>query len=196
MDSRERLLSQLPPHSKEKITAAQNAAGRFASSLGDKKSHISSTSLDYERLGFRVIWVLHDKHFNKKMLSRAEAFLRKKTCYYSNLDANGKGEIYDQFERLSHRWRRYKSKPFPIDLSHPSLMSLSLKEAPPYIEQRTRGWSLYHRGDIVDLFLSGKLSSSLLEKRRDAQTKPSLKQRYRSWLYILLEMSAGEKYRK
>lgn len=143
---------------------------------------------DYERLGFRVVWVLHDKQFNKKILSRSEAFLRKKTCYFSDMDKEGKGTIYDQFEQLTHRWRRFKSKPLRIDLSHPSLMSLSLKGAPPSIQARANSWALYHHGDLVDLFLGGGLNWASLGKTRSKGAQPNLKQRYRSLLYILLEI--------
>ena len=99
----------------------------------------------------------------------------------------GKGMIYDQFEQLARSFRSHKSKPLPIDLSHPSLMSLSLKEAPNMIRAREGNWTLYHRGDLVDLFLSGELSL-LQTKKKSSKKRLAIGKRYRSLLYILLEV--------
>jgi competence protein CoiA len=50
---------------------------------------------DYQRQGYSVIWILHDKQFNKPSLSAAEHHLRKTPCYYTNCDKTGKGLVYD-----------------------------------------------------------------------------------------------------
>jgi competence protein CoiA len=156
------------------------------SSISEKEA--KKRCSDYERLGFRIVWVLHEKQFNKKILSRAEAFLRKKTCYYSNMNQAGKGIIYDQFELVNHRLRRFKSKPLRVNLSHPSLMSLSLKDAPHSIKARAKSWPLYHEGDLVDHFLDGGLAWTSVEKSPQKGPRLTLKQRYRALLYILLEI--------
>jgi competence protein CoiA len=82
---------------------------------------------DYGSYGYRVIWILHQKEFNKKWLSLSERYLRTHgTSYFTNITAGGQGGIYDQTETLKGLSRIYRSPPFPIDIC-----ALSPKRKPP-----------------------------------------------------------------
>jgi len=74
-------------------------------------SHMSVQELqernhDWQSIGFEVIWILHDMRYNKKMLHPIEETLQGKTFYYTNIDANGFGSVYDQYELCEGRYRR------------------------------------------------------------------------------------------
>jgi competence protein CoiA len=67
--------------------------------------------LDYNLAGYEVVWILHDKQFNKKNLSAAEHFLRNIPCYFTNIDKTGFGIVYDQFEVIKNYKRMFKGPP-------------------------------------------------------------------------------------
>lgn len=52
---------------------------------------------DYDSLGYKVVWILHDKKFNKKKLAPVEIFLQNQLLFYTNIDVKGRGVIYDQY---------------------------------------------------------------------------------------------------
>jgi competence protein CoiA len=99
---------------------------------------IESRERDYTSLGLQVVWVLHDKVFNKKMISPAEKRLRDGICYYSN-----EKMIYDQLEILKRRKRIYRSIPHPIDIKTPLINDQSGKRSP-----------IHFKGDLLDKFSS------------------------------------------
>ncbi len=76
---------------------------------------------DYEQLGVDVVWILHQKCFNRRTLSAAEQYLRSRNAYYTNIFTNGTGAIYDQHEVLDGHLRLYKSTPYVIDITKPKL---------------------------------------------------------------------------
>jgi competence protein CoiA len=61
------------------------------------KEEIVQRNRDYENLGYTVIWVLHEKRFNKSHLQASRQYLQNHLHYYTNIDSDGKGIIYDQF---------------------------------------------------------------------------------------------------
>jgi competence CoiA-like predicted nuclease len=75
---------------------------------------------DFEKLNLNIIWILHQKTFNKKYMSRAEMFLLgHKRVFYSNISQAGEGIIFDQEEALYFNKRLYKSPPNEIFLHLP-----------------------------------------------------------------------------
>lgn len=111
---------------------------------------------DYHRMGWRVIWILHDKRYNQIRLSTAEIALRHSPHFFSNMDPSGKGIIYDQFDICNHGIRRALLPPLPISLQPPFEM-LSLNKASSYplalLHQRVLHWSISLRGDLISIFL-------------------------------------------
>ncbi len=73
---------------------------------------------DLEKLGLTVIWILHQKTFNKKHLSPSELyFVKQRRSYYTNLSQAGEGWVFDQEEAISDFKRLAKSPPRELDLS-------------------------------------------------------------------------------
>lgn len=107
---------------------------------------------DYLGQGYQVVWLLHDKLFNRKMVRPVEAFLRKHPTYYVQIQRGGRISFYDQFEVIAHGRRLKKGKKLAIDLKKP----LFLKEkewgpfCPKQIQDRATPNALYFLGDRLD----------------------------------------------
>jgi competence protein CoiA len=69
---------------------------------------------DYGKMGYTVVWLLHDSRFNRKQLTPAELYLRQGPSYF----VNGT-KIYDQVEVIRDGRRVFKGPPIPIDLTLP-----------------------------------------------------------------------------
>lgn len=102
-------------------------------------------SQDYQSLGYQVIWILHDKKYNRRSVSLAEQYLRATTTtYFSNMDGAGRGKIYDQFELIANHRRRKKSLPLIVNLQ--KFLS---------IPKESHHWTLFHEGDSLDIKRKG-----------------------------------------
>lgn len=72
------------------------------------REEAQSRTLDYQKEGYTVLWILHDRQFNKKTLSASESYLRTTPCYFTNINKLGQGVVYDQFEVLKKSRRVFK----------------------------------------------------------------------------------------
>jgi len=128
---------------------------------------------DYTSLGLTLIWILHDHTFSKP--SPTEQYLRTQTTYYTNMDKDGDGLIYD-------RLAPYGKRPVNLCIQKP----LPNHTWPKSLQLRSQTWSLYHQGDYFDLALQNKLP---LDTK-----KPSLghrlKEGYLALLHSLLKKSS------
>ncbi len=107
---------------------------------------------DYTQLGFSVVWILHQKTFNKKYVTKSEYFLRKNTCYYTNFTLTGRGYVYDQLEHFNKNIRIIKSSPLQVDISKPFRKKTQLT---------FKGDKFHQKPDILSLFENKKLSTNL-----------------------------------
>jgi hypothetical protein len=77
-------------------------------------------SKDFEDLNIHLVWILHQKTFNKIHMSPSEEYLVKnKTVFYTNISQNGEGIIFDQEHALCFDQRVVKSPPVEIDIASP-----------------------------------------------------------------------------
>lgn len=95
----------------------------------------AARSSDYQRAGYQVVWILHEKKFNGPSVSSAERFLRwNYPTYYTN------GAIfYDQMEVIEGSRRRFQGVPLPIQVMNPYT---------PFLKIPGRHWSLQFVGDL------------------------------------------------
>ncbi len=111
---------------------------------------------DYQTAGYHVIWILHDKQFNKATLSAAESHLRTTPCYFTNIDKTGNGIIYDQFEVIKGIRRLFKGPPLKITptkiLSMPSIAAPDIA-LPHLLLDRLANWKCYAAGDLLHRIL-------------------------------------------
>lgn len=80
------------------------------------EEEVQKRTADYNSLGFNVIWILHEKEFNKYRLTAAEQYLAQKFLYYTNMDDEGKGVIYDQRFIANGAYRIKRERSIPVDL--------------------------------------------------------------------------------
>lgn len=148
---------------------------------------------DYESLGYCVIWILHDKLYNRIYFKPAEAYLRKKICYYTNMDAKGQGSIYDQYELCVGVKRIYRSMPCKVNLQKRKQIPALQKDFPGFLFERIQNWSVYHQGDLLDRFLNNMVSLSWLNEienshRKSKKEKLSLLQGLKRKYFYLLQL--------
>jgi hypothetical protein len=77
-------------------------------------------SKDFEEIGIHLVWILHQKTFNKKHITPSEEYLlNNKTVFYTNISQSGEGIIFDQEQAISFTTRVLKSPPVEIDICSP-----------------------------------------------------------------------------
>lgn len=87
---------------------------------------VHARNADYKRLGFDVIWILHDNRYNQRRVTAAEKFLELENSiphYFTNIDQEGMGFIYDQFSLVRKGMRHIKLDPLPVEMAQPTRLS-------------------------------------------------------------------------
>jgi len=108
---------------------------------------------DYSILGFIVIWVLHDKLYNKKIATPAELFLRNSLSIYTSITPFGHGFYYDQLDFFKGTKRIFKSAPFLLE----SLIPRKAPVFPHFFPKKFRNRSHVFQGDAPsNLLLNGQ----------------------------------------
>lgn len=129
-----------------------------------RRDEMEARVKDYRSLGYQIVWILHDKHYNKWRLSALEMGLKHIPHYFTNITADGSGCIYDQWQWIDAGRRKSALSALPIDLS-----------APYRHPQPPRNWPLGFQGDLLSLDLKHPYSLKALEKAKEfKQTKNKL----------------------
>lgn len=117
---------------------------------------VEERNRDYQSLGYQVIWILHDQLYNKNRLTAAEYFLRESPHYFTNINGDGYGCIYDQWD-IVEKGRRLKTVGYrEIQVAFYRLFKedlFSKKEYPQWMIKRIQTWPLYFSGDYLDYLL-------------------------------------------
>src|SRR5581483_589437 len=141
-------------------------------------------TLDYQKTGYQILWILHDNQFNQQRLSAAESYLRTQFCYFTNINKIGEGIVYDQFEVLKRERRLFKGHPLavsPVKILRLPKASLSTEHFPKILLRRLLNWKSYAKGDLLDRLLKeGIFSSSakrmlIIESHLEKERKETLK---------------------
>lgn len=114
---------------------------------------VQQRNQDYQSQGWSVVWILHDQRYNQKYLSPAEKALREHPHYFSNMNADGKGLIYDQFEIVEKSLRKIKMDKLVVDLKHLFVMSENRlkKHSLSMCQNRVKQWPFYFKGDLLEV---------------------------------------------
>lgn len=161
---------------------------------------IQERTHDYKSLDFHIVWILHDRRYNRRRLSAAEIFLKERLHYFSSIDANGSGTIYDQFSVTRNAKRTFKGIKLPISISKPYRMDEveANLDWPEGAISRKKLRELGFAGDLIDRIQKNPSSSWTGMKRLEGNKKrPSfrklwahLKALYSSFLHALLEKNS------
>lgn len=114
---------------------------------------ISQRNQDYFKEGWRVVWILHDQRYNQKHLTPAEIALQGYPHYFSNMNAQGEGMIYDQFEIVDKGMRQKKLGCLRIDLTQPKWIHTGFQNQSVLhlCWRRLLDWPIHFKGDLIDL---------------------------------------------
>lgn len=144
---------------------------------------IHNRNRDYSREGYQVIWILHDKRYNQWKVSSAEYALRHTPHYFTNMNDEGVGLIYDQDSLINHGIRKARTPIVQVDLARPQ--TIKKKQSPESLKYRELYWPLHFAGDLLDLGIAPvdlQIRKSLLQKFINLSLHP-----YRSIFRMLLE---------
>lgn len=124
---------------------------------------VLSRNLDYQKAGWSVVWILHDRRYNQVRMSAAEIALRTSPHYFSNMDEAGVGIVYDQFDLCDRGIRLKRLSPLPIDVKErTSIIRADRKECSLFIlQQRAANWPYCFSGDLMSLALNGNFPDYL-----------------------------------
>ncbi|GAB4231960.1 MAG: hypothetical protein Tsb0021_10520 [Chlamydiales bacterium] len=107
---------------------------------------------DYQSMGYSVIWIFHDRTFNRKRLTEAEAVVSGYPHYFTNIDQEGRGGFYDCLTLRQEGIRTWRSKRYPVDLSSPIRIEKFFDDIPAFLKGRFQLGNIYFRGDLYDQF--------------------------------------------
>lgn len=137
---------------------------------------IEERNRDYQDLGYRVVWILHDGLYNRHRLTAAEYFLQEAPHYFTDINAEGIGQIYDQWDVLV-KGKRVKN----IGIREVQISSHRINNGeffdksmyPKWLLKRIQTWPLYFSGDYIDFLLMQEESQrlSFLSARADEEKK-------------------------
>lgn len=116
-------------------------------------AEVGQRTRDYSSQGYQVVWILHDGTFNQWRLRAAEQYLLHRSCYYTNIDVEGNGLIYDQYALRIGGLLHRRLDPLEVLLHQPkqALAGVDISEC---LARRLESTSLYFAGDLVDLAIS------------------------------------------
>ncbi|MCB1081730.1 MAG: hypothetical protein KDK63_01140 [Chlamydiia bacterium] len=144
---------------------------------------------DYASIGFHVLWILHDRHFNKKFTSPAELYLRKRGAYYTSLTKEGHGFFYDQLDFFSGAIRIYKGRPLVIKKFIPQKVSRIPLSYPRLLKQRLRSSPYALPGDLTH---PPHLKEAKTLEQRINPRRPIRDMLKRGWNSLLMKTSDQE----
>lgn len=139
---------------------------------------VNKRNSDYQKLGWEVVWILHDKRYNQYRLSAAERCLLSSTHYFTNLNQDGQGIIYDQFSLMDQGLRLKRMSPLPIQLHLPTRLVPHLNRPgyPDFIQVRLKNWKLSFKQDLIDTVLYSPFKDSTYLKMKQIEQAFTLKQ--------------------
>lgn len=110
-------------------------------------------NLDYHKEGWKVVWIFHECFYNQWKLTAAEWVLRYHPHYYTNIDEEGNGMIYDQFEIFYKGLRYFRLKPLQIHIGKiDKTHSFQKKCEIESVQERLKaGWYPVFHGDFINL---------------------------------------------
>lgn len=116
-------------------------------------AEVSERTRDYASQGYQVVWILHERSFNQWRLSAAEQYLLHRPCYYTNIDVEGNGRIYDQYALRIGGILHRRLDPLEVLLHQPKQAPASI-DVSERLARRLGSTPLYFAGDLVDLAIS------------------------------------------
>jgi len=117
-------------------------------------AEVKARNEDYRKIGWEVVWILHEHHFNQYLITSAEEELRTHTHYFCSFNALGKGGIYDQYQWIEEGKRKIRLDPLPINIRAPQKMALGQHFDNYLLKKKRAAWKYYFENDLTHLFIN------------------------------------------
>lgn len=132
---------------------------------------MESRNADYGRLGWQVVWILHDHRYNRRRVSGMEFALRKCPHYFTDINSEGQGGIYDQLSIIQKGIRKKTSSSLNIDLSQPTILTPGKEKGHRLIQERLNTWTIHFHGDVLHAWKQGSYPEGfwLFDESMDAE---------------------------
>lgn len=167
---------------------------------------ILARNSDYRSQGYTVVWILHTDRYGSLKTTEAERVLQGHTHYYTDINADGTGSIFDSAQATADGIRWTGSTRLHVDLSHPIAGTLIPHQgirAPVLTRRRMAFGGICFAGDLLDRIAVKNDEEIVAEQRAvERRARRSKKGRlrkfldamilrpYRIVLYILLERAS------
>jgi competence protein CoiA len=136
------------------------------------RQEVQARNRDYKSLDLEVIWILHDKRYNQKRLTSMEDYLHHQPHYFTNINEDGEGIIYDQFSQLDKGYRVNRMLPLAVDVQQHKRMleKVNAERKVLNVIKRRLDVSLgYFSNDLVDQCINLNLENDYIEKAFEAE---------------------------
>lgn len=157
---------------------------------GISAEEVQQRNRDYQRMGYRVVWLLHDNQFNRYKVSAAEMSLRHSPHYFTNINAEGEGDIYDQFDIVTNGLRSHRLPKLRVDLAAPVRFENDTTPKLRLVEKRLECFPGFFAGDLADLCLHNS-DSAYLAQALPLEPTPALS---RPWWHTFWQNVIVEPY--
>jgi competence protein CoiA len=138
-------------------------------------TEIQSRNEDYKSQGFQVVWILHENRFNQWRVTSAEFSLRNSPFYYTNMNAEGKGIIYDQYDLINNGIRKTILNSLEISPSQPyRLIEKNIPMLPKGLLNRVNGRPFCFKGDLLHICLFDQNPIILAHFEKNEEEKKKL----------------------
>jgi len=145
---------------------------------------IALRNANYASIGYQVVWIFHDSRYNKHRISAAEDSILKSPHYFTDINDQGEGEIYDQASIIAQGLRKCRLPRLSVNLSQP--MNLQTKQfpirVPPFISNRIHHWQIGFSGDILDCVDDARIQSEIFQLMENIRERFSWKLFFLKWI--------------
>lgn len=115
------------------------------------KAEMLQRTKSYRSIGCEIVWILHERNYNRFRMSALEQAIAPITHYFSDMTPGGEGIIYDQWS-LTKNGCRAKSLPkMEVQFGKPCRNKTEKTLSTPFFQLRQTAWSLYFEGDLLEL---------------------------------------------
>lgn len=139
---------------------------------------------DYASIGYQVVWILHEKRFNRLNISEAELFLSRRPYYFTNINGEGKGRIYDQLHWIDGVTRARVLGRRGVLIAEPRTPGEKHKKKLQTLERDK--WGVYFAGDYLDALIQGERLPMRFRKCRLLEWGAAFKKYYLQFIEVLI----------
>ena len=118
---------------------------------------VMGRNASYASIGYDVVWILHTNRYNKARVTSAEDILQSHAHYYTDINTQGKGSIFDHFAVIEGGRRVWRFPTHSIEVTRPyschEKKVLLKNDIPKRFSGRYHSWTRGFDNDYLDVLL-------------------------------------------